>query len=216
MNNPQKRLFRDYFSIKSDSKLIASKKNLKYSVIKFEYFSRMQQFTGSSYKNHSTLICFDYREYKTSRTKYFPALQPTYLTKHSEILQGSGRERKKFLISSMKLQDQTRAAPQTGMGLVWTQKFPGPCSPWAPFWSLQSWPAHFGTRISFHRDFPSLWCRLQGTNLICPYISCYIYFSSKLKYVSVKCKFDNKLAYITFYCWVGHTKWSTTTLEASL
>lgn len=88
--------------------------------------------------------------------------------------------------------------------------------PEAPPWSLRSWPVHFGTGISFHRDFPFLWCRLQGTNLICPYISCYIYFSSKLKYVSVKCKFDNKLAYITFYCWVGHTKWSTTTLEASL
>lgn len=96
-------------------------------------------------------------------------------------------------------------------------KFRGHFSPWAPLWSLRSWPGvHFGTGIGFHRDSPFLWCRLQGTNLICPYISCYIYFSSKLKYVSVKCKFVNQLAYITFYCKIGHIKCSTTTLEASL
>lgn len=101
-------------------------------------------------------------------------------------------------------------------GGVGHTKLHGHHSPWAPFCTLRSWPVHFGTGIGFHRDFPFLWCRLQGTNLICPYISCYIYFSSKLKYVSVKCKFDNKLAYITFYCWIGHIKWSTTTSEASL
>lgn len=98
-----------------------------------------------------------------------------------------------------KTMGHNRTAPQRAMRVCRTQQIPQPLLPPEHCSAQRPWAVLFGTWIGFHNDFPFLWWGLWGTDLIYPQISCYAYFSRKLKYISVKCRFDNKLAYMTFY-----------------